>query len=77
MLINTCSLTELCRRTLLFIVIVAVIVSLDETERGREREKERGGEEKGEIVGTLFLQFYRITIEANFRNRSKIDWTTD
>lgn len=68
----------MCRRTLLFIVIVAVIVSLDERGREREREKERGrGEEKGEIVGTLFLQFYRITIEANFRNRSKIDWTTD
>lgn len=58
MLINTCSLTEMRRRTPLFIVIVAVFVPLDETERGREGEKERGeGEEKGEIVGTLFLQF--------------------
>lgn len=39
MLINTCSLTEMCRRTLLFIVIVAVIVSPDETERGREKRR--------------------------------------
>lgn len=64
MLINTCSLTEMCRRTLLFIVIVAVIVSLDETERGREREKERGvgGRERGNrryIISTILPHHYR------------------
>lgn len=60
MLINTCSLTEMCRRTLLFIVIVAVIVSLDETERGREGEKER--RERGNrryIISTILPHHYR------------------
>lgn len=70
MLINTYALTEMCWISL-FIVIAATIVSRIVTERQKEKKRE-----EGEIA--IISKFYhRIIIEANFRNRFKIEWTTD